>query len=246
MDPTTLYVLRIADACLIHGQRLAQWCGHAPVLEEDIALTNVALDHIGQARSLLTLAGTLEGRGRDEDSLAFLRAERDYRNPTLLELPNATSRAPVAQLCGQLDEGAVHGADFVDNAQLAAIAAKSLEECATTSSTAATGECAGRRSESTAHGRGDTFGSYTAEWFADEVWMRRQRHRPAEFTAGGAPRRTRCWPRRACCRETSPLTGKRGGSSTWVSCWRISRCRAHFPGQCGEPRRSLVNPAGGT
>ena len=75
MDANTLYVLRIADACLIHGQRLAEWCGHAPVLEEDIALTNVALDHIGQARSLLALAGVLEGRGRDEDALAFLRAD---------------------------------------------------------------------------------------------------------------------------------------------------------------------------
>ena len=82
------YVLRIADACLIHGQRLSEWCGHAPVLEEDIALTNVALDHIGQARSLLTLAGELEGQGRDEDALAFLRNEREYRNVTMLELPN--------------------------------------------------------------------------------------------------------------------------------------------------------------
>ena len=85
MDAPQLYVLRIGDACLIHGQRLAEWCGHAPVLEEDIALTNVALDHIGQARALLTLAGQLEGRGRDEDALAFLRLERDYHNPTMLE-----------------------------------------------------------------------------------------------------------------------------------------------------------------
>ncbi len=77
MDADVDYVLRIADACLVHGQRLAEWCGHAPVLEEDIALANIALDHIGQARVLLTLAGTLEGRGRDEDALAFLRSERE-------------------------------------------------------------------------------------------------------------------------------------------------------------------------
>jgi ring-1,2-phenylacetyl-CoA epoxidase subunit PaaC len=82
------YVLRVADACLIHGQRLAQWCGHAPMLEEDIALANIALDHLGQARALLTLAGSLEARGRDEDALAFLRDEREYVNPTMLELPN--------------------------------------------------------------------------------------------------------------------------------------------------------------
>ena len=53
------YVLRIGDACLVHGQRLAEWCGHAPVIEEDIALANIALDHIGQARSLLTLGSIL-------------------------------------------------------------------------------------------------------------------------------------------------------------------------------------------
>jgi ring-1,2-phenylacetyl-CoA epoxidase subunit PaaC len=89
-SPATLaYLLRLGDACLIHGQRLAEWCGHAPVLEEDIALANIALDHIGQARALLTLAGTLEGRGRDEDALAYQRIEPEFLNPTLLELPHA-------------------------------------------------------------------------------------------------------------------------------------------------------------
>ena len=88
MSAQVQYVLRIADSCLVHGQRLAQWCGHAPLLEEDIALTNIALDHIGQARALLTLAGQLEGRGRNEDELAFLRIERHILNVTMLELPN--------------------------------------------------------------------------------------------------------------------------------------------------------------
>lgn len=82
------YVLRIADSALILGQRLAEWCGHGPVIEEDIALTNTALDLIGQARLLLTHAGDLEGKGRDEDALAFLRAEPEYRNLTICELPN--------------------------------------------------------------------------------------------------------------------------------------------------------------
>ena len=81
------YLLRIADTCLILGQRLAEWCGHAPVLEEDIAMSNMALDLIGQARALLTHAGAVEGQGHDEDTLAFLRDERDYRNLTLVELP---------------------------------------------------------------------------------------------------------------------------------------------------------------
>jgi ring-1,2-phenylacetyl-CoA epoxidase subunit PaaC len=90
-DPTTQYLLRIADTHLILAQRLAEWCGHAPVLEEDIALANMALDLVGQSRALLTRAGQLEGHGFDEDQLAFLRDERDYFNATLVELPNGTN-----------------------------------------------------------------------------------------------------------------------------------------------------------
>lgn len=90
-DPHVRYVLRLADACLIHSQRLSEWCGHAPVLEEDIALTNMALDLLGQARALLAHAGRLSGQtggaALTEDELAFLREERDYLNPTLVELP---------------------------------------------------------------------------------------------------------------------------------------------------------------
>ena len=86
-DPAVQYLLRIGDTCLILGQRLGEWCGHAPILEEDIAMANMALDLIGQARGLLTRAGEIEGKGHDEDQLAFLRDERDYLNPTLVELP---------------------------------------------------------------------------------------------------------------------------------------------------------------
>ena len=87
--PTPLldYLLRLGDTCLISGQRLGEWCGHGPILEEDIALSNMALDLIGQARALLTLAGERGGQGHDEDQLAFLRDEGAYRNPTLAELP---------------------------------------------------------------------------------------------------------------------------------------------------------------
>lgn len=87
LTPDLRYVLRIADTCLIHAQRLAEWCGHAPVLEEDIALANLGLDLLGQARALLAHAARLEGGGHDEDALAFLRDERDYFNLTLVELP---------------------------------------------------------------------------------------------------------------------------------------------------------------
>jgi len=86
-DAATQYLLRIGDTALILGQRLGEWTGHAPVLEEDIALANMALDLIGQARAVFSHAGAVEGRGHDEDQLAFLREERDYRNPTLVELP---------------------------------------------------------------------------------------------------------------------------------------------------------------
>ncbi|RYZ05424.1 MAG: phenylacetate-CoA oxygenase subunit PaaI [Comamonadaceae bacterium] len=85
--PSVQYLLRIADTALILAQRNAEWAGHAPVLEEDIALSNMALDLLGQARALLTQAGQVEGSGYDEDQLAFLREERDYRNATLAELP---------------------------------------------------------------------------------------------------------------------------------------------------------------
>jgi ring-1,2-phenylacetyl-CoA epoxidase subunit PaaC len=85
--PEAQYLLRIGDTCLILGQRLGEWCGHAPVLEEDIAMANIALDLIGQARAVLTLAGQVEGLGHDEDALAFLRNERDYLNLTMVELP---------------------------------------------------------------------------------------------------------------------------------------------------------------
>jgi ring-1,2-phenylacetyl-CoA epoxidase subunit PaaC len=92
LSPTVQYLLRLGDTALILGQRLGEWCGHAPVLEEDIALANIALDLIGQSRALLTRAGQLEGQGHDEDQLAFLREERDYRNATIVELPNGPSR----------------------------------------------------------------------------------------------------------------------------------------------------------
>ena len=81
-------VLELADDHLILGHRLSEWCGHAPMLEEDLALPNMALDLIGTARTLYDYAATLEGRGRSEDDLAFLRVEREYRNLLLCERPN--------------------------------------------------------------------------------------------------------------------------------------------------------------
>jgi ring-1,2-phenylacetyl-CoA epoxidase subunit PaaC len=81
-------LLRLADDHLILAQRLSEWCGHAPMLEEDLALPNIALDLLGQARTLYTWAGEIEGKGRDEDALAFLRLEREYVNLQLCEISN--------------------------------------------------------------------------------------------------------------------------------------------------------------
>jgi ring-1,2-phenylacetyl-CoA epoxidase subunit PaaC len=91
---TQRYLLRIADTALIHAQRLMEWCGHAPVLEEDLALANLGLDLLGQARALLTHVGTQ--LGVDEDQLAYLRDEHDFLNLTLVELPGRRGGADFA------------------------------------------------------------------------------------------------------------------------------------------------------
>lgn len=124
------YLLRIGDTALILAQRIAEWSGHAPALEEDIALSNMALDLVGQARAMLTRAGELEGAGHDEDQLAFLREERDYRNVTLVELPRGDFAFTVLR-------NAVMGTFFKllwqrlatsSDAELAAIAGKAVKE----------------------------------------------------------------------------------------------------------------------
>ncbi len=82
------YSLRLADTSLILGQRLGEWCGHGPILEEDIALTNISLDCIGQARGFYTYAAELDGSGKTEDDFAYLRDEREFENLLIVEQPN--------------------------------------------------------------------------------------------------------------------------------------------------------------
>ncbi|WP_323069613.1 1,2-phenylacetyl-CoA epoxidase subunit PaaC [Mycetohabitans endofungorum] len=139
------YVLRLADNALILGQRNAEWTGHGPVLEEDIALANISLDLIGQARLLYTHAGSLEaaltGQARDEDDYAFFREEREFCNYTMLELPHAGPYGGTvlpdrdyavtivrnflySTLMLHVWNALLHSSD----AELAAIAAKSLKE----------------------------------------------------------------------------------------------------------------------
>jgi ring-1,2-phenylacetyl-CoA epoxidase subunit PaaC len=87
-DDLFVYTLRLGDDALILAQRLAEWCAHAPEIEEDVALANIALDLLGQGRTLLSYAGEVEGRGRTEDDLAYLRDERAFSNVQLVEQPN--------------------------------------------------------------------------------------------------------------------------------------------------------------
>ncbi len=124
------YIIRIGDNSLILGQRLSEWCGHGPVLEEDIALTNTALDLIGQATSLLKYAGEIEGKGRNEDQLAFLRYEHEYLNCQLVELPNTDYAYTLARqfLFDHFNYLMYQELLDSEDKQLAAIAEKSLKE----------------------------------------------------------------------------------------------------------------------
>jgi ring-1,2-phenylacetyl-CoA epoxidase subunit PaaC len=92
------YTLRLGDDALIAAQRTAEWIAAAPQLEEDVALGNIGLDQLGQARSLLAYAGEVEGAGRGEDDLAYLRDERDFLNLQLCELPNGDFATTIARL----------------------------------------------------------------------------------------------------------------------------------------------------
>ena len=132
MTPHLEYLLRIGDSVLILGQRLSEWCGHGPVLEEDIALANIALDLIGQSRLLLTHAGAVEGQGRDEDAMAFLRPEHAFRNVTLVELPNGDFGRTVVRgfLFFALLRPLWDALRASQDPELAAIAAKARKESA--------------------------------------------------------------------------------------------------------------------
>ncbi|MGN9913108.1 1,2-phenylacetyl-CoA epoxidase subunit PaaC [Phytohabitans sp. LJ34] len=126
------YLLQLGDDALIAAQRLAEWHASSPEMEEDVALANLALDQLGAARLLLTYAGEIEGRGRDEDALAFLRDDREFRNCLLVELPNGDFAVTIAKLLflsayqlplyTKLAGG--------DDERLAAIAAKARKESA--------------------------------------------------------------------------------------------------------------------
>ena len=141
MSAATDYLLHLADNALVLGQRNAEWCGHGPILEEDIALSNVSLDLIGQARLLYQLVATLKGGNTTEDRLAYFREAHEFRNYTLLELPHHGPLSGYAQsspdyattivrnfLYSALMALLWEALEKSANADLAAIAAKSQKE----------------------------------------------------------------------------------------------------------------------
>ncbi len=128
--PLVEYLLRLGDDSLVLGHRLSELCGHGPILEEDIALTNISLDCIGQAEALLALAGEVEAKGRSADDLAFHRDPIDFRNALLVEQPNGDFAVTILRQA-LFDAWRVPLLERLSESPfepLAAIAAKSLKE----------------------------------------------------------------------------------------------------------------------
>ena len=124
------YLVRLGDDRLVLGHRLSEWCGHGPILEEDIALANIALDLIGQANLLLEQAGKAEGKGRDQDALAYFREATDYRNILMVELEKGDFGFTIARqfffsVFNYLQMEALSKSKHTD---LAGIAAKAVKE----------------------------------------------------------------------------------------------------------------------
>ena len=129
-NPLFEYLMRLGDDRLVLGHRLSEWCGHGPILEEDIALANMALDLVGHASAILKLAGEVEGKGRNEDALAYFREAVSYRNALIVELPKGDFAFTIVRQF-LFDAYSVLSWDALSSSkheQLAAIAAKCLKE----------------------------------------------------------------------------------------------------------------------
>lgn len=130
--PLVSFLLQRADDALVLGHRLSEWCGHAPMMEEDVALANMGLDLLGQARSLFAYAAEVEGAGHDEDDFAYLRDIRDYGNLLLVEQPNGDFATTIVRqfAYGAFIDPYWHAMMRSTDATLAAIAAKAEKETA--------------------------------------------------------------------------------------------------------------------
>ena len=132
MEPLVRFCLRMGDNTLVLSHRVSEWCGHAPVLEEDIALANTALDLIGQTQMWLGLAGELEGKGRDADALAYRRDAMDFLNVLLVERPNGDFGATLMRqfLFDAWHHGMLKALMTSSDPRIAEIAAKAVREVA--------------------------------------------------------------------------------------------------------------------
>ena len=165
------YACRLGDDSLILGQRLSEWCGHAPMLELDLSLANIGLDLIGQATHFLKLAGDAEGEGRDEDKLAFHRDVLDFRNCLLVEQPNGDFAQTIARqfLFSNYQELLFRQLCASTNPTIAAIAAKAVKEVAYHSRLA--DEWMVRLGDGTAESRARVVEGLDWMWrFADELF----------------------------------------------------------------------------
>ena len=212
-----VYVLRLADTSLVLGQRLAEWIGHAPALEEDLGLANLSLDLIGQARLFLTYAGELEGRGRDEDALAFLRDAPEFLNLALAEQPNGDFGHTIVRQwlidAWQLElySALEHSADT----RLAAIAAR--RSSADVARLAYTSSCQASMSHwRTTVSPKSPFGCSARVRLANSGASRRKASasssRPRPSSSPAYVRSSRAWPMRSSERLASPRSSSSAGA----------------------------------
>ena len=258
--PLVLYALRRADDALILGHRLSEWCGHAPMLEEDMALANMGLDLLGQARELYSYAAKVEGKGNDEDKFAYLRDVRQYRNLLLLEQPNGDfARTMVRQF---------FYAAFADlywrammkssDPTLAAIAAKSEKESAY--HLRHSSEWMVRLGDGTeeSHRRAQTRDRRSLGLYRRDVSRRRQRARPdrcrhrdrsrrscirngsRRCPASSTKRHWRCRKATGCSRAAATAGT---ASISAISSANCSRCRGRFRGRHGDRRAQRCRSA---
>ena len=258
------FLLRMGDTTLILSQRLGEWTGHGPILEEDLALTNTALDLLGQARMWLTLAGEVEGAGRDEDALAYLRDAHQFHNALLVERANGNYADTMARqflfdvwhyfLLQKLERSA--------DERVAAIAAKALKEV--TYHVRRSSDMVVRLGDGTAESHAkmqaaiDDAWRFTGELFFDDA-VDQDLARAASAVccpscaSPGPATWPRCWARPRCpCRTPQPpaippiaAAARAGIARNWATCWpRCNSCRAPIREPSGERHAARVRRPG--
>ena len=258
------FLLRMGDTTLILSQRLGEWTGHGPILEEDLALTNTALDLLGQARMWLTLAGEVEGAGRDEDALAYLRDAHQFHNALLVERANGNYADTMARqflfdvwhyfLLQKLERSA--------DERVAAIAAKALKEV--TYHVRRSSDMVVRLGDGTAESHAkmqaaiDDAWRFTGELFFDDAvdqdlaargigcLLSELREPWARHVAEVLGEATLSVPDAAAASHPAHRGGRQAGTArNWATCWpRCNSCRAPIREPSGERHGARVRRPG--